>query len=344
MSEQPHTKTEPILTIAVPTYNMERFLREDLESYCAAALRGRLEVLILNNASIDASADIAREFCAREPDIFRLVDRDSRGYGGSINEAMRLAKGVYFRIVDADDWVDTQGLVRFVALLENCNADVVLSDYCIVSMSDDSSRRVSSSAECFPANTLVTDLKRVCATLPCIHSTTYRTALLRKSGFFMQDGIFFVDEEYVTLPYLYAKTVLYTDRDVYRYRVDNPAQSTSPKNRAKFLRHREQILKRLIAEIQRQDAQSPAAATGGLDYCRDRIGKGVGDHFTTLYMYVENRAEGRELAREWRAYIQTSAPEYWPGVRKKAAVLAVLNRFHVSLALYAQLKRLLIRQ
>ena len=156
----------------------------------------------------------------------------------------------------------------------------------------------------------------------------------------MQDGIFFVDEEYVILPYLHAKDVFYTDCDVYRYRVDNPAQSTSPKNRAKFLGHREQILKRLIVEVQGQGEQSPAAATGGLAYCRDRIEKGIGDHFTTLYMYVENRSAGRTLAGKWKAYIKANAPEYWPGVKKKAAALALLNLFHVSLPLYAQLKGL----
>lgn len=342
--EQNRTLTEPILTIAVPTYNMERFLREDLESYCAPALRGRLEVLILNNASTDASADIAREFCSREPDIFRLIDRGSRGYGGSINDAQAAARGTYFRIVDADDWVNTAELVRFTELLQTVDADVVLSDYCVVSMSDGGSRRVSSSAGTISAGTVVTDLRRICATLPCIHSTTYHTGLLRKSGFFMQDGIFFVDEEYVILPYLRAKNVLYTDCDVYRYRVDNPAQSTSPKNRAKFLRHREQILKRLIEQVGQAEGDAQAEESGGLAYCRDRVSKGIGDHFTTLYLYVSNRKEGRGLAKEWAAYVQKTAPEYWPSTKKKAAALALLNRFHVSLALYAQFKRLLIRQ
>ena len=334
----------PILTIAVPTYNMERFLHEDLESYCAQKLRGQIEVLILNNASTDGSRAIAEKFCVKEPDIFRLINRDSRGYGGSINDALNTARGQYFRIVDADDWVNTAELIRFVEFLQTTDSDVVLSDYCVVSMSGGSARRVSASAGQVSSGTIVTDLRRLCGFLPCIHSTTYRTGLLRESGFFMQDGIFFVDEEYVILPYLRAQDVLYTDCDVYRYRVDNPAQSTSPKNRAKFLHHREQSLKRLLTEVQRQSVDSQVEASGGLNYCWDRITKGIGDHFTTLYLYVPDRREGRELAKAWKTYVRKTVPECWPSVWKKAAALTLLNRFHVSLALYAQFKRLLIRQ
>ena len=57
-------------------------------------------------------------------------------------------------------------------------------------------------------------------TLPSIHATTYRTDLLREQEFYMQDNMFFVDEEYVILPYLRAKSVLYLPFDVYRYQVN----------------------------------------------------------------------------------------------------------------------------
>lgn len=340
MLEANGSATQPILTIAVPTFNMERLLQEDLASYADQRLREKLEVLVMNNASEDRSREIALSFCEQFPEIFRLIDRDSRGYGGSINQALALARGQYFRIVDADDWVNTEELLRQINLLEHCEADVVLSDYCVVSMSDGSSHHVAATAGRAPYNTLLTDLRCCCDTLPCIHSTTYRTQLLRGSGFFMQDRIFFVDEEYVVLPYLSAKSVCYTDCDVYRYRVDNPAQSTSPKNRAKLQSHREQILKRLIAEVGCCGPTSSAEKTGGLSYCRDRITKGVGDHFTTLYMYVEERNEGRRLAEEWKRYLLATAPEYWHATRKKAAALQLLNRFHISLTGYARLKRL----
>ena len=82
-----------VLTIAVPTFNMEWCLEKNLSTYCDARLSGKLEVICLNNASEDRSKEIIEKFVERYPDIYRLVDRNSRGYGSSINSAIATANG-----------------------------------------------------------------------------------------------------------------------------------------------------------------------------------------------------------------------------------------------------------
>lgn len=332
---------QPILTIAVPIYNMERWLDKNLGTYRNPALYGRLEVLCLNNASEDGSKAVIQRYVDECPQIFALVDRNSRGYGESVNEALAYARGMYFRIVDADDWVDTMELVRLVDALENCDTDIALTDYEIVNMQTGAMTPVTAGSKGVEYGKLFFEFSWPLKTLPSIHGTTYRTALLRESGFRMQDGIFFVDEEYVILPYLFAKSVIYYPFDIYRYQVANPAQSTSPQNRAKYHGHREKVLRRLIADY--QTAHSIDSGEAALFYCYERIKRGVGDHFTTLYMYIENRRTGRRLAKEWRGYIRTYAPEFWPPVKKKAAVLSLLNRLRISLEQYNEWKRWLNR-
>jgi glycosyltransferase involved in cell wall biosynthesis len=329
---------QPILSIAVPTFNMEKWLEKNLATYYDAALIGRLEVLMLNNASEDRSKEIMVGFEAKCPQIFKLVDRDSRGYGSSINDAMQRAQGKYFRIVDADDWVDTAQLVKLVDALERCEADVVLTDYQIVNMQDGSTTPVRAADKGVEYGTVFTGWEECIRLLPSIHSTTYKTELLRKSGFYMQDKMFFVDEEYVVLPYLYAKTAICYPFDIYRYQVANPAQSTSPKNRAKYFEHREKVLKRLIEAY---NAAQQAGDNAALPYCFERIRRGVGDHFTTLYMYVEDRRQGRELAAQWRAYVQQNAPAFWQTARKKARILNAMNLLHISLKQYEAMKKAL---
>lgn len=319
----------PVLTIAVPTFNMEKWLPKNLATYRHPALEGKLEVLCLNNASQDRSKEIIEDFAASCPQIFTLVDRPTRGYGGSINDAMARARGKYFRIVDADDWVDTDELVKLVDTLEDCDADVVLTDYQIVNMVTGEMTPVKAGEKGIAYGQQADGFSGPTNTLPSIHNTTYRTALLRECGFYMQDDMFFVDEEYVVLPYLSAKSVIYYPYDIYRYQVANPAQSTSPKNRAKYLDHRRRVLERLIDAYNRAPSEHPA-----LPYCYERIRRGVGDHFTTLYMYVENRREGRRLAEAWKDYVCRSAPVFWPSVRRKAVILSLLNRLHVSLKQY----------
>lgn len=326
-----------ILTIAVPTFNMEKWLDKNLATYVDPQLENRLEVICLNNASEDRSREIMEKYVSRHPSIFKLIDRDSRGYGSSINAAIKAATGRYFRIVDADDWVDTQELVKLVNALETCQADVVITDHQVVNMQDYSMTPVTSAQKGIPYETLFHDLQACKTILPTIHGTTFQTSVLRESGFYMQDKIFFVDEEYNILPYLYVKTAICYPFDVYRYQVANPSQSTSPKNRAKLLKNREQVLRRLIPAYQQAAAQDFPKES--LDYCFTRIEKGIGDHFTTFYMYVEDRNEGRKLAEAWKAYIMQEAPEFWSGVKRKQQLLKLLNCLHVSLDQYETLKK-----
>ncbi len=330
---------DPILTIAIPIYNMERWLDKNLATYQVPELEGRLEVLCLNNASEDKSKEIIGKYIENCPKIFTLVDRLSRGYGGSINEAMTRTRGRYFRIIDADDWADTGELIKLVHKLEQCEADVVLTDYEIVNMKTGGMTPVRAGVKGVEYEVKYSGFGGPIKTLPSIHATTYRTDLLRKSGFQMQDNIFFVDEEYVILPYLWAKSVIYYPFDVYRYQVSNPEQSTSPKNRAKYQEHREKVLKRLILEYQKAEKENPN--NPALPYCFERIRRGVGDQFTTLYMYIEDRKEGRRLAAIWRDFIQRFAPAFWLGVEGKAKMLWLCNLACLRLEFYDQLKKFL---
>lgn len=326
-----------ILSIAVPIFNMAWCLEKNLATYDDPRLIGKLEVICLNNASEDTSKEIIEKFTAKTPEIFRLIDRDSRGYGSSINEAISAARGNYFRIIDADDWVNTEDLIRQIEALENCQADVVLTDFQIVNLQDGSMTPVKAGDQGAEYGKVYTSFEIPSRTLPSIHGTTYRMELLRACGFYMQDKMFFVDEEYVILPYLSVRSVLYLDLDIYRYAVANPAQSTSPKNRAKYREHREKVLCRLIREYEatkRDDPTHPA-----LSYCRLRIVRGIGDHFTTLLMYVEDRREGRQLAAAWKKTVLETAPELWPAVKGKAAVLFALNRLRLSLPTYQKMKK-----
>ena len=328
---------EVVLTIAVPSYNMEAHLPKNLPTYCSPRLAGRLEVLVLDNASQDRTGQIADGFAARYPGTFRVLHRQSRGYGGSINQALAEARGKYFRIVDADDWVDTAALEALVDRLEGCRADVVQTNYRRVVLSTGEQLPVRFSGVEY--GRLYTGFSTCRENPPCIHSVTYRTGLLRECGFAMQDGIFFVDEEYVILPFLQVKSLVYYDLDLYRYLVGNPAQSTSPANRARYAGHREQVVRRLVEAWRAGQAAGPAR-----DYYFFRTAQAAGDHLTTLYLYLPDRRAGLRAGRAWERYLKAQAPEIWRAVAKKGFLLRLLCRGHVSLPAYERLKRVLLHR
>lgn len=331
------TMGDKVLTIAVPSYNMENHLPKNLLTYADSRFGNALEVIILDNASTDRTAQIAQDFVNRFPQIFRLFRRDSRGYGSSINAAIEQASGRYFRIVDADDWVDTEDLLHLVEKLKTCEADIVQTNYRKVSMV---------TGEEYPVrfrdveyDRLYTEFSKCRINAPCIHSTVYRTQVLRDNGITLQDKIFFVDEEYVILPFLYAQSVIFYDLDIYRYLVGNPTQSTSPQNRAKYAGHREQIVRRLIHVY--RTAQMNADVR---EYCFFRISQAAADHLTTLYMYLPDRKEGRRRAAEWEREVREQDEQMGRAIREKAFLLRQLNRLHMELEPYERLKKIVLNK
>ena len=331
-----------ILTIAVPIFNMEWCLEKNLATYDDPRLIGRVEVICLNNASEDASKSIIEKYVSARPEIFRLMDRDSRGYGSSINAALAAAAGRYFRIIDADDWVNTEDLVRLADVLESCEADVVLTDYQIVDMQTGEMTPVRAGDKGARYGEPYTEFDILRDTYPMIHATSYRTGLLRENGFAMQDNTFFVDEEYMLLPMLHAKTVLFLDLDIYRYMVANPGQSTSPGNRSRLQDHQDRVIRRIVGEY--LAAQKSHAENVGMSYVRFRIMRLLGDRFVVLLIYVEDRKKGRELAKEWEAYIRKTLPDLWPAVRHKARLLYGMNRVRLSLPAYNRLKKVFMNK
>ena len=331
-----------ILTIAVPIFNMEWCLEKNLATYDDPRLSGRVEVICLNNASEDGSKTIIDKFVCARPDIFRLMDRDSRGYGSSINAALAAAKGRYFRIVDADDWVNTEDLVKLADALETCTADAVMTDYEIVDMQTGDMTPVLARDNGARYGELYTDFDILIKTYPMIHGTTYRTGLLRDAGFAMQDNTFYVDEEFMLIPMLHINSVLFLDLDIYRYMVANPAQSSSPSNRARMQDHQERVIRRIADEYLAEMKRHPA--NKALPYARYRLMRLLGDRFMVLLVYVEDRKKGRELAKKWKEYIQSVLPELWPEVKNKARILFAVNSLRISIPVYDKMKKALQRK
>lgn len=72
---------EKILTVVVPTYNAEKYLRDNLESFEIPELMQDIEILIVNDGSTDHSLEIAREYTERYPDTYRVITKENGGHG-----------------------------------------------------------------------------------------------------------------------------------------------------------------------------------------------------------------------------------------------------------------------
>lgn len=106
---------EKILTIVIPTYNMQDYLRRCLDSLIVPEEQMQLlEVLVVNDGSKDNSSAIAHEYQDKYPGTFRVIDKENGNYGSCVNRGLKEATGKYIKILDADDWFDTKALTSFV--------------------------------------------------------------------------------------------------------------------------------------------------------------------------------------------------------------------------------------
>jgi glycosyltransferase involved in cell wall biosynthesis len=121
----------PIISIIVPAYNSEKFLRHCLDSVLNQSYRDT-EVICVNDASTDRSLSIIHQYAASDPRV-RVIDQP-RNQGLSIarNAAMEIARGEYFLFVDADDYIQPDLCMKVVACAESSRADLVIFGYVAV--------------------------------------------------------------------------------------------------------------------------------------------------------------------------------------------------------------------
>ena len=104
------------LTIAVPCYNSEEYMRTSIDSLLWDWAPD-VEVVIVNDGSKDGTARIADEYAQRYPDRVRVVHKVNGGHGSAINAGLEVARGAYFKVLDSDDWLDEGAFRRTLDLI-----------------------------------------------------------------------------------------------------------------------------------------------------------------------------------------------------------------------------------
>lgn len=117
-----------ILTIIIPSYNMEELLGRCVDSMSPEKLKN-VEIIIVNDGSKDKTIDIANKYKNLYPDVVIVIDKKNGNYGSCINEGLKIATGKYVKIIDADDWVDSKSFKSFVEKLQETNSDLVLTNF-----------------------------------------------------------------------------------------------------------------------------------------------------------------------------------------------------------------------
>ena len=219
---------DKILTIVVPTYNMEKYLDKCLTSLILPEeLMPCLEVLVINDGSKDGSSEIAHGYERKYPQTYRVIDKNNGNYGSCVNCGLKEAQGKYIKILDADDTFDDKNFSLFVSFLKTVNVDCVISD--MIQVNDVDSVFSEWKYDLPRGETFtLSDLGDYTVKNMWMHCVCYNTENVRRIGYHQTEGISYTDQEWICLPMSAAKSLVYFPYVVYHYLVGREGQTVNP--------------------------------------------------------------------------------------------------------------------
>ena len=224
---------EKLITYAIPCYNSAEYMDRCIESVLACGADD-IEVIVVDDGSAkDDTLAKAQEWERRHPGVVRAVHQENGGHGAAVMKGLELARGLYFKVVDSDDWLDDDANRRLLEVLrahaDGDALDLVLANYVYEHVADGTSETMDYRA-ILPTGRVFRweeaghwKLSRYIL----MHSVVYRTQMLRDCGLDLPHHTFYVDNIFVYAPLPAVRRIYYLDADLYRYYIGREDQSVN---------------------------------------------------------------------------------------------------------------------
>lgn len=221
-----------LLTFTVPCYNSAAYMEHCVDTLLTGG--DDVEIILVDDGSSDDTGVIADRYAQRYPEIVRVIHQPNGGHGEGVNQGIRNANGLYFKVVDSDDWLDLEALQKLLQVIrENLEKKELLDLYVcnyVYEHMEDHTQHIVNYSNVFPIDRRFTweemDRFRPSQFL-VMHSTIYRTEVLRECGLELPKHTFYVDNIFVYQPLPYVKSIYYLNVDLYRYFIGREDQSVN---------------------------------------------------------------------------------------------------------------------
>ena len=195
-----------------------------------------LEILIVDDGSKDDTGRIADEYERIYPEIVRVIHQENGGHGEAVNTGLKNARGLYFKVVDSDDWVSEKALAEMMKVLRDLtqdgrSVDLMVANY-VYDKVGEKRRKVISYRTALPQDRIFgwDDVMHFHqGQYILMHSAIYRTKLLVDCGLKLPAHTFYVDNIFVYQPLPYVKTLYYLNVNLYHYFIGREDQSVNEK-------------------------------------------------------------------------------------------------------------------
>lgn len=221
-----------LLTVTIPCYNSQDYMEHCIESLLPGG--EDVEILIVDDGSKDATPEIADRYAEQYPTIVRAIHQENGGHGEAVNAGIRNATGLFFKVVDSDDWVDEEAYPKVLETLKRLSGGSTVLDMLLCNFIYDKEgvkhKKVMEYRSILPTDCLfgwndAGHFKKGHYIL--MHSVIYRTQLLRECGLELPKHTFYVDNIFVYYPIPHVKNMYYLDVNFYHYFIGREDQSVN---------------------------------------------------------------------------------------------------------------------
>ncbi len=297
---------QKILTILIPVYNTEKYIKRCLDSVLLKDVLEQIEILVVSDGSGDSSVSIIKEYQQKYKRTLRLIEKDNGGHGSTINVGIKEAKGKYFKVLDSDDWFNCNDFKKFVERLSQEDADLVVTNYRQEHVYNEKSilNEYNGLEEGKLYNFDSVDLKKLKGEYFVMATSTYKLEVLKKSNLHLLEKTFYVDMQYNIEPIINVKNFIYYNLDIYRYYIGRPEQSVNVASFVKNQDSHKRVVKYLIAYYNKHQEEYSKVKK---EYIETILIYMLNTHYTIYCEYETNYCNAYQEIKEFDKYLKNES-------------------------------------
>jgi len=337
---------DKLITFTVPCYNSAAYMDHCVETLLQGG--DDIEIILVDDGSTkDDTPAICDRYAEQYPDIIRVIHQENGGHGEGVNQGIRNARGIYYKVVDSDDWVDVPSLHKALDKLrqfvrDNRLVDLLICNY-VYEHVEDNTQKSMGYRNVFPEGKVFT-WEQMGHFGPSqyllMHSVIYRTELLRGCGLELPKHTFYVDNLFVYQPLPFVKTIYYLDVDLYRYFIGRADQSVNEKVMVGRVDQQVRVTKLMIDahDLHQVKAAQPKLARYMTNYLSMMM------TISSLFLYIADTPEALGKKTELWEYLRTVDPALHHKMKYRAlSAVATLPGYQgrkLSVKLYRLARRI----
>lgn len=239
------------ISFAIPCYNSQAYMRKCIDSILTGG--EDVEIIVVNDGSKDDTIKIANEYQEKYPTIVKVIDKENGGHGSGVNAGLKMATGMYYKVVDSDDWVGEEDLKQLLDTIKQHEKDGNLADLYITNFVyehvEDGTSYVSDYVKMMPVNEFFGwDVVKKFHTshLLLMHALVYKREPLLESNTVLPEHTFYVDNLFAYKPLPFMKKLFYLNVNLYHYFIGRIDQSVTKENISKRYAQQARVFRHVV--------------------------------------------------------------------------------------------------